>query len=213
MTEMIFTKARYTIKYADIRHSIDEQGNLWFVAKDVCDYLEIAAPAGAYARIDEEDKVVCTINDPRGAQEMVVVSEAGLYQLIFESRKPEARAFKRWVFRELLPALRRYGYYRLDDQSKGMLPNGNSSYVPTRFGRQPFLDIIRDKNVTMMDAKKQLNSLDMPGVPLLNTTYHGQVYGRMYVSLALAKRAEKWLGRPAQELFTPDALVKIARKL
>lgn len=90
---------------------VDMNGEPWFVAKDVCECLELGNPRTSIALLDEDEKGVHTMDTPGGAQEMSIVSEAGLYSLILRSRKPEAKAFKRWITHEVLPAIRKHGGY------------------------------------------------------------------------------------------------------
>ncbi len=90
---------------------VDRGGEPWFVAKDVCEVLEIARHQNATRYLDDDERGGCLINTPSGEQEMTVVSEAGLYSLVLRSRKPEAKAFKRWVTHEVLPSIRKTGAY------------------------------------------------------------------------------------------------------
>lgn len=96
---------------APVRVHLDDEGEPWFVASDVAKILDITNPRSSLALLDEDEKGVHTMDTPGGAQEMGVVSEAGLYSLILRSRKPEARPFKRWVTHEVLPSIRRTGSY------------------------------------------------------------------------------------------------------
>lgn len=86
-------------------------GEPWFVAKDVCDILEIANSRDAVGRLDEDEKGVVSTDTPGGRQEMAAVNEPGLYNLVMGSRKPEAKMFQRWVRHEVLPAIRKTGTY------------------------------------------------------------------------------------------------------
>lgn len=90
---------------------VDVNGEPWFVAKDVCECLDIGNSRDAVAALDEDEKGVDSIDTPGGAQEMSIISEPGLYSLILRSRKPEAKAFKRWITHEVLPAIRKHGGY------------------------------------------------------------------------------------------------------
>ena len=94
-----------------VRVRTDEHGNPWFVAKDVCRVLEIGNTSDAVSNLDEDEKGIANTDTPSGGQQMLTVSESGLYTLIFRSRKPEARRFRKWVTSEVLPALRRTGSY------------------------------------------------------------------------------------------------------
>ncbi len=83
----------------------------WFAAVDVCQSLAIVNTARALARLDEDEKGVHSMNTPGGVQELSIVNESGLYSLILTSRKAEAKAFKKWVTAEVLPAIRKHGMY------------------------------------------------------------------------------------------------------
>jgi len=87
------------------------KGEPWFVAKDVCDVLGIADNTTATRDLGEDEltRIVCVSGGQR--REMTAVNESGLYALIFKSRKPEAKAFRKWVTAEVLPAIRRTGGY------------------------------------------------------------------------------------------------------
>ncbi len=93
--------------------SVMRHGEPWFVGKDVCGALELKNPRTSLALLDDDEKGVHTVDTPGGPQEMVIISEAGVYRLVFTSRKAEAEAFKRWLAHEVLPALRRAGSYSL----------------------------------------------------------------------------------------------------
>ena len=89
-------------------------GEPWFVAKDVCDCLDLTNTAQTISYLDDDEKGVTTNYTPGGKQEMSMISEAGLYSLILRSRKPEAKAFKRWVTHDILPSIRKTGGYGMD---------------------------------------------------------------------------------------------------
>lgn len=87
-------------------------GEPWWVAKDVCDVLGVQNTADTLRKIlDDDEKGVATVYTPGGDQQMAIVSEPGLYSLILRSRKPEAKAFKRWITHEVIPSIRRTGRY------------------------------------------------------------------------------------------------------
>lgn len=87
----------------------------WFVAKDVCDCLEINNSRQALSRLDDDEKNSVILNDGiPGNPEKSIVNEYGLYSLVMSSRKPEAKEFKRWITHEVLPALRKTGSYSLN---------------------------------------------------------------------------------------------------
>jgi prophage antirepressor-like protein len=103
-----------------VRTSLADDGEPLFVGKDVCETLGIANHNDALSRLDDDERALIKVTkgvgsaDPLGgAQSTVCVTESGLYALIFQSRKPEAKAFRKWVTSEVLPALRRDGSYTL----------------------------------------------------------------------------------------------------
>lgn len=83
----------------------------WFVAKDVCGVLELEKTDSAIRELEPDEKGTHVVSTLGGNQRMSVVSESGLYALIFKSRKPEAKVFRKWVTSEVLPAIRKTGRY------------------------------------------------------------------------------------------------------
>ena len=97
-------------------------GNPWFVGVDVCKVLDITNHKDAISKLDDDEKSGVAITDPHGRDQVTnVISEAGLYSLILRSRKPEAKAFKRWVTHDVLPSIRKHGLYATDDTIDKML--------------------------------------------------------------------------------------------
>ena len=89
-------------------------GEPWFVAKDVCQALGVEKYRDAVNRLDDDEKGCPVVVDtPGGLQSMTAVNESGLYNLIFQSRKAEAKAFRKWVTGEVLPTIRKTGRYEL----------------------------------------------------------------------------------------------------
>ena len=87
------------------------EGSPWFVAVDVCKALEHSNSRMALDRLDDDEKGVSSIYTPGGTQEMSIVNEPGLYTLVLGSRKPQAKAFKRWITHEVIPQIRKTGGY------------------------------------------------------------------------------------------------------
>jgi prophage antirepressor-like protein len=90
---------------------VDINGEDWFAAQDVCKALEIGNITMALRALDEDEKGLNSVETLGGFQMLNIVSESGLFHLTFLSRKPVAKAFRRWVTKELLPAIRRQGFY------------------------------------------------------------------------------------------------------
>ena len=96
-------------EFGSIRALLDGNGEPCFVTKDVLGILELDRTA--LRKLDDDEKGVDLIHTPGGNQEVSIVTEPGFYKLVMRSRKPEAKAFQRWVTHEVLPALRRDGGY------------------------------------------------------------------------------------------------------
>lgn len=91
--------------------AVQRDGEVWIMAADVARALDIGNPTQALKRLDE-DEVALISNEGSGVPANYV-SESGLYSLILGSRKPQAKPFKRWVTHDLLPTLRRTGFYSI----------------------------------------------------------------------------------------------------
>lgn len=91
---------------------LTRDGSPWFVLADVCGVLDLSNPTMVAKSIDEDDLSTAEVIDSMGRNQTArVVAEPGVYQLVFQSRKPEAREFRRWVTREVLPTIRQTGSY------------------------------------------------------------------------------------------------------
>ena len=102
-------------EFGEIR-TVEHGGDTWFIANDVCSALEIANSRDAVARLDEDEKNTVVLTDGnRGNPNMAVINESGLYSLVLSSRKPEAKAFKKWITHEVLPSIRKHGMYAMDE--------------------------------------------------------------------------------------------------
>ena len=99
--------------FGEIR-TLEIEGEPWFVGKDVASILGYSNSRDALRKhVDEEDKGVANCDTPGGMQETIIINESGLYSLILSSKLPQAKAFKRWVTSEVLPAIRKQGAYSL----------------------------------------------------------------------------------------------------
>jgi prophage antirepressor-like protein len=108
--------------FGEIRTMTNEKGETFFVGKDVAMALGYSNPLKALrVHVDDEDKGVTEMGTPGGTQKITFINESGLYSLILSSKLPQARAFKRWVTSEVLPAIRRTGRYELLPQEVRLL--------------------------------------------------------------------------------------------
>ncbi|MGG6431919.1 BRO-N domain-containing protein [Anoxybacillus sp. D401a] len=92
--------------------TLQKDGEVWFVAKDVADILAFRDAFNMLRNIDEDDTQKVSITDDLGRlQSTSIINESGLYSAILRSRKPEAKQFKKWVTSEVLPSIRKHGGY------------------------------------------------------------------------------------------------------
>lgn len=126
-------------EFGEIR-TITIDGEPWFVAADVCRALEIGNPTDATHRLDADEKMITLVSiegNRRGNPNMTVVNEPGLYTLILSSRKPEAKAFKRWITHDIIPTIRKTGGY----------VNDAAQFIDSYFGQ---LDSAQKHALTMI---------------------------------------------------------------
>lgn len=102
---------------------IDHGGESWFVAKDVCDILEIDNVSQALSRLDEDERNTIILNEGIGNPQKTIINESGLYSLVLSSRKPEAKVFKKWVTSEVLPSIRKHGGYLTPEKTRELIAN------------------------------------------------------------------------------------------
>ena len=95
--------------------TLNLNGEPWFVAVDVCSVLDLSNPTIAVSRLDEDERAMFNLGRQGDA---TIVNEPGLYTLVLGSRKPEAKAFKRWITHEVIPAIRKHGVYITDEKLK-----------------------------------------------------------------------------------------------
>jgi len=111
---------------------IEQEGEPWFVGKDICQILTIEKHHQALAELDDDERGTSyNIGTPcnnGNKQQMIIISEAGVFRLIFRSRKPEAERFKRWLAHDVSPQIRRTGRYLPQGETAGNAP---STTAPT----------------------------------------------------------------------------------
>ena len=108
--------------------TIQNDGEPWFVLRDVCNVLGLGTPARVAERLDTDEVSQTHITDSMGRQqEMTIINESGLYNVILRSDKPEAKPFRKWVTSEVLPTIRRHGLYATPDTVEKMLADPDTT--------------------------------------------------------------------------------------
>jgi prophage antirepressor-like protein len=141
----------------NVRAILNDKGEPLFLAKDVCQVLEITDTQQAVERLDEDEKLMRTVHVSGQNRQAWFVTESGLYSLIFTSRKPEAKAFKKWVTSVLLPTLRKTGKIELTDKNirRNMLPEvqvQNARQVNNANFRQGGVQLVKNHNTEIEKA-------------------------------------------------------------
>lgn len=106
----------------------------WLVAKDVCDVLGLSDTNMAIKSLDDDEKLTQTLFGSGQNRKMWIINESGFFALVMRSNKPEAKAFRKWVTSEVLPTIRKKGYY-------GQKPEQKNDYIDARdvpYGRKEF---------------------------------------------------------------------------
>lgn len=124
--------------FGQFRYFKNDDGEIWWVAKDVAKVLNLTNVRKNLVKLDDDEKKIINLKNTvtngytiqRGNPNVTIVNESGLYHLIFMSRKPEAKNFRKWVTSEVLPSIRKNGYYRVE-QSDNPKENLLEDWKPT----------------------------------------------------------------------------------
>jgi prophage antirepressor-like protein len=89
--------------------TVEINTGIWFIAKEVCRALDLKDVNGALGRLDDDEKIISPMLISGGKE--IIISESGLYSLVFASRKANAKEFQRWITKEVIPSIRKTGGY------------------------------------------------------------------------------------------------------
>lgn len=144
----------FNFNSSTLRTLTDEAGNPWFVAKDVCNILEISNPSDALQSLYDDEKTNLgnsyVWSEP--GRRPLIISEPGLYRLVMRSRKPEAKDFQRWVTHEVLPSIRKHGIYATEATIDQILADPD-------FGIR-LLTSLKEERAKRIEAENQIKELE-----------------------------------------------------
>ncbi|MBQ4402035.1 MAG: hypothetical protein II832_07710 [Synergistaceae bacterium] len=170
----------YNYKESQVR-TIIVDGEVWFIAKDVCDVLALADVSMTVAKLDDDEKLVQKLFVSGQHRDVITINEPGLYALVLRSNKPEAKAFSRWVRHELLPAIRKTGTYSVET------PRMSQEEYELR---RDALNLERAKLINSM-----IEAPSFPMTPETKTVFAHEVFklasGHEYLAM-LPESTEKW---------------------
>lgn len=142
----------FNFNNAPVRTLTDENGEPWFVAKDVCNILGIDTNHLREALDDDEMNTLrITEGNTRGNPNKTIISEPGLYELVMKSRKPEAKEFQRWATHEVLPSIRKHGIYATETTIDQILADPD-------FGIRLLTDLKKERD-RRIEAENQIKEL------------------------------------------------------
>ena len=160
-----------------------------FCAKDVCEMIDV--DSSQTRRLDDDEKGLRLIQTPGGTQELLFVTEPGLYSLILGSRKPEAKTFKRWVTHEVIPSIRKTGAYSVKPQSvEDLIILQAQSMKEIRLAQQQQAAAITDHEFKLADIDQKVTH-------------------QITITTAEQKRVQGAVNSRARSLGIPDAYRQI----
>lgn len=150
---------------------IEQNGEPWFVGKDVAEILGYEKPTDAVRkRVDSEDRGLSKMETPSGTQQMTIINESGLYSLILSSKLPTAKQFKRWVTSEILPSIRKNGTYSARRGRKALLADDCVEAEIERLTTSPEVRLARQEQRLKYKRRQyayQLRNLEKRGRELM----------------------------------------------
>ena len=189
----------FSFESHQINVRIDEHGDPWFIASEICSALGIRNPRDAVSRLDEDEKGVAKTDTLGGAQEVSTISESGLYSAILRSRKPEAKRFKKWVTSEVLPAIRKTGSYststrrsKASREAAVWLTEAEAFNLAGLLGLLPYFKGVQQK------AESVLRAAESPLAPSMFDAWHEPAlfYGSLKSVRERCKKVQARLSAP-----------------
>ena len=194
-------------------------GEPWFVAKDVCDCLGVSNSRDAVARLDDDEKDVGKADTLGGCQDMMLISESGLYTLVMRSNKPDAKVFRKWVTGEVLPSIRKTGSYSVNQpQPQIVLPTNYLEALKALVASEEAKLALQAELTSEKEAHEKDNNDFKTGLDILNTQKAQISSKREATAMATASSArahqhlaEKVLETHASELIALRAAMEERR--
>ena len=170
-----------------VRTYTDENGEVWLVAKDVCDVLGLSNSREAVSVLDDDEKNTVRISDGiPGNPNMTVINEPGLYKLTFRSNKPNAKEFTRRVTHEILPSIRKTGSYTIPEKRK---PARSKKKVTMQL--PSIQGLVRASDQILRKAFNCKDEADYKAVLALDQVFTN-LYGRSALELAGLRLVKKY---------------------
>lgn len=105
--------AVFNFESSEVR-TIVIDGDVWFVAKDICDAMDIVNVSQAVSSLDDDERLIYTLDISGQNRDTLLISESGMYSVVLVSRKPQAKEFKKWITSAVIPSIRKTGKYEIE---------------------------------------------------------------------------------------------------
>lgn len=236
--ELQLTTLNFGLTNQPVRFFKDDTGEVWFVAKDVCDILGLKYVTKALKVLDSDEKDVKPIQTLGGTQEMNIISESGRNRLTLRCDKPQAKPFQDWVVKEILPSIRKTGSYSIVkpdtmtqigilEQAIGIL----KSHEQKLNNLEARMDSYEQKAVPLLEAPKDMSKRAMINMVIRNYAsshgnsredfrhyYNDLFYDFLYrYHIDLKKRTKnlgnRFIMQTAEQIGCLDDLYKVATQI
>ncbi len=167
---------------------LDENGEPWFYASDVCALLEVKNVAQAVARLDEDEKGIYSNDTLGGSQKVSIINESGLYSLTLSSKKKEAKDFKRWVTKDVIPAIRKNGKYEVVPVKELSPAEMLLQSVQLLVAQQKDIEVVKDR-LDVLEAKQITHPQDYFTIAGYSSLIHRKI--QLKEAAALGRKSTK----------------------
>ena len=166
----------FNYKQKEIRTVVIDD-ELWWYAKDICCVLDLSDTNKALLGLEDDEK--CEHEEYSGSgRKPSLVNEPGLYSLIIKSRKPEAKAFKRWITHEVIPTIRKYGAYMTQEKIEEVLADPDTIIkLATELKRSRTEIAVRDQIIGELKPKADYVDMVLKSSGLMTISQIGKDYG------------------------------------
>lgn len=205
-------------------------GEPWWVAKDVCDVLEVGNTSDAIRRLDDDERTLVSIEGASNGLPVNAINEAGLYTLVLTSRKPQAKVFKRWITHEVIPSIRKTGAYSVQqkplsaiEQIQLLLQATSEQHQEVAAVKQEVVEVRQDveklKQTTTLTSSQQrrvqnaVNKKVVEGLELLGnqTVSKRDLYAELYREIKNRWGVGSYRDLPCVELDNAMAYIEAWR--
>jgi prophage antirepressor-like protein len=164
----------------EVKTILDDKFEIWFLAKDVCNILELTEVSKFMERLDDDEKLIRKIFASGQIRDMWFINESGLYNLVLSSNKKEAKKFSKWVRAEVLPSIRKtgsYNYQPLNQLLPAEIKARNSIALKILIENTASIYKLDEKNI-LMYAQDQYyqEGLQVPNIPLLQIKDESEIH-------------------------------------